>query len=135
MPEVDVRQGELAPARQPFERGDRLQADLRGALSATDEAIQAREGAQAVALGPAVVERPAVRESALLRGDRPVEVAGEVALIREALQQLGLVIARQGVGARAYWAAASRWAPSEAARAAATGAQRATVVASPAASA
>ena len=99
MPEVGVGQRELAAAGQPLEAGDRLLADLaRPPWCARESDTGARASAGSRASDSWSSQRPAMREGALLRRDRRVELAGEVALVGPPLQQLGLLPARQDLG-------------------------------------
>jgi hypothetical protein len=96
--EVGVGERQLAPAGQGLEAGHRLAPDLGGRLDAPHEAVQPRESAQAVAFAERIRGRPAQRQSLLLRGDRRVELAGEVPLVGPVLEQRGPLRARQRVG-------------------------------------
>ena len=98
MAEVGVGERELAARRRDAEPPDRLVAHLGRLLRAAQEAVQARQGAQAVALEERVAEGAAQGEGALLRGDRRVELAGQEALVGAALEQPGLLGGREVVG-------------------------------------
>jgi hypothetical protein len=96
--EVGVGERQLAPVGQRLEAGHRLVGRPLGLLDAPHEAVQPRERAQAVALAERVRARSAQGQGAFLRGDRRVEIAGEVRLVGAAFEQGGLLLVRERVG-------------------------------------
>lgn len=98
MTEVDVCHRQFAPGRRLLQAGDGLPADLLGLLRAAEEAIEARERAQAVTLGSPVREPSALHERALLRRDRVFQLTREIALVGATLEQRCPLLSGEGGG-------------------------------------
>jgi hypothetical protein len=79
------------PGPRRLETLDRLHADALRLARAPEEAVQARQRAQAVALGERVVELSELRQRTLGRADRGLQLAGEVALVAASAVELGVV--------------------------------------------
>ena len=101
---VGERHRQLPAGRELLELHDRLGGEALGLGVAALEPVEAGQPATGVALRDAVAELAVAQERLLARLDRIVDLVGQVALVRAALEQDGAVgdrqLARPAQGAR-----------------------------------
>ena len=134
-----VGTGKLAPGRQLLEDGHSPPGSVLRLVPSADNPERPRQRTQRVSLLAGITDLSVTLERLPVHVDRLRELPDRAALARATRR--GAPPAPRAGGraanrsARAYWAAASRCAPTEAARTAASGAKRSTASASSAASA